>query len=172
MISNTDLYKRKYDIQTLEDNIDSLTIKSLILNQKLTPMFCVKYIIETDDYLCGDKEEFIDMYYVLRNQSHISFDDIIDATIEYYKDYIDTPEPEIITRNSDLYKRKYDIKILEHSYRMLIDKLSLKIIVKTQKLTSEFCIKYILCDQKDPYDVIDKTYILKYQPHLTLESLA
>ena len=43
MISNTDLYKRKYDIQTLEYNIDSLTIKSLILNQKLTPMFCVKY---------------------------------------------------------------------------------------------------------------------------------
>ena len=155
ILSNNDLYYNKYDIQTLEDNIDFLTIKSLILNQTLTPMFCVKYIIETDDYLCGDKEEFIDIFYVLRNQLHISKDDIYDATIEYYKDYTG-PINDIPLRNSDLYKKKYDLLLIQDN----IHKLVLNIIVKTQILTHEFCTKYIL-------HKLDIDYILKHQPHLS-----
>ncbi len=170
ILSNTDLYRNKYDIQTLEDNIDFLTIKSLLHTQTLTPMFCVKYIIETDDYLCGDKEEFIDMYYFLNCQPHISKDDIFDAIIEYYKDYTGPINDKPIT-NSDLCKKKYDLLLIQEN----LHNLCFNLIIKTQILTLDFCIKHILPGEKPvpshKYNISpDMNYILKHQPHLRGET--
>ena len=62
---------------------------------------------------------------------------------------------------------KYSINILEQN----IHNLNKKILLATQKLTVEFCIKYILDldidnGSEDSY-IYDVDYILDFQPHLT-----
>ena len=62
---------------------------------------------------------------------------------------------------------KYSIKILEQN----IHYLNKKILLATQKLTVEFCIKYILDldidnGSEDSY-IYDVDYILDFQKHLT-----
>lgn len=69
--------------------------------------------------------------------------------------------------NSDLYSQQYDIKTLEKN----IDRLDINCIYRTQKLTVDFCVNYILnekyatCDE-DTY--LDEFYILPYQRHLKM----
>jgi len=62
---------------------------------------------------------------------------------------------------------KYSIEILEQN----INNLNKKILLATQKLTVEFCIKYILDmdidnGSEDSY-IFDIDYILDFQTHLT-----
>ena len=49
-VTNTDLLKNKYkySIGTLEENVEYLDKKILLATQKLTPEFCVKYILDLD----------------------------------------------------------------------------------------------------------------------------
>jgi len=49
-VTNTDLLKNKYkySIEILEENIEHLDEKILLATQKLTPEFCVKYILDLD----------------------------------------------------------------------------------------------------------------------------
>ena len=73
--------------------------------------------------------------------------------------------------NSDLRLRQYDIKTLEDN----IDVLHSKTLVTTQKLTADFCIKYILdmdieSGNEDSY-IFDFPYILFFQKHLSYEEL-
>ena len=61
----------------------------------------------------------------------------------------------------------YSIELLEKN----VDHLNKKILLSTQKLTAEFCIKYILDDNidggsEDTY-IFDVGYILEFQKHLT-----
>lgn len=68
-----------------------------------------------------------------------------------------------------LYYNKYDIEILEKN----INNLNKKVLLCTQKLTAEFCIKYILVmdiesGSEDSY-IFDKNYILERQEHITDE---
>ena len=76
-----------------------------------------------------------------------------------------------IIQNYHLMYAKYDITILEQN----IDRLSLRNILKTQILTPEFCIIYLLHPEEygmcveDHY--ISKGDILLYQPHITIEQL-
>lgn len=68
-----------------------------------------------------------------------------------------------------LYYNKYDIEILEKN----INHLNKKVLLCTQKLTAEFCIKYILVmdiesGSEDSY-IFDKNYILERQQHITDE---
>ena len=44
-LSDYDLRQKKYTMQELIENIDNLSIKILLYTQKLTPEFCLKYII-------------------------------------------------------------------------------------------------------------------------------
>lgn len=65
----------------------------------------------------------------------------------------------------DLNKKHYCEEMLVKN----IDKLDLRNILSTQKLSLEFCSKYILNEQyhkcvEDSY--LDMSDILKYQPHL------
>ena len=67
--------------------------------------------------------------------------------------------------NLSLEYQKYSINVLEEN----IDKLSLWKLLKTQILTREFCIKYILNDECASCD--EDTYItwqdiIQYQPHI------
>jgi len=70
-----------------------------------------------------------------------------------------------------LLKQKYDIEVLERN----LEKLDKKILLATQVLTADFCIKYIWepetdSGSEDSY-IYDFTYILDFQPHLTEDDL-
>tara|TARA_B100000925_G_scaffold271329_1_gene234454 strand:+ start:211 stop:474 length:264 start_codon:yes stop_codon:yes gene_type:complete len=70
-----------------------------------------------------------------------------------------------------LLKNKYQIDILERN----VDKLDKKIMLATQELTAEFCIKYIWdpdtdSGSEDSY-IYDFDYILDFQPHLNESQL-
>ena len=71
--------------------------------------------------------------------------------------------------NNDLLQNKYDLNIIEEN----ILHLNKKILLCTQKLTANFCIKYILnldidSGSEDSY-IFDKNYILERQEHITEE---
>jgi hypothetical protein len=64
---------------------------------------------------------------------------------------------------------KYDIDILEKN----VKNLNKKALLFTQKLTAEFCIKYLFnpdidSGSEDSY-IFDKIYILEHQEHITEE---
>ncbi len=70
-----------------------------------------------------------------------------------------------------LLKQKYDIEVLEKN----VEKLDKKILLATQVLTADFCIKYIWepetdSGSEDSY-IYDFTYILDFQSHLTEDEL-
>lgn len=70
----------------------------------------------------------------------------------------------------DLFKNQYDLKTLKEN----IYAVSLRDILKTQKLTSEFCVKYILntnyqmCKEDENITVQD---VLKLQSHINKQQL-
>ena len=70
-----------------------------------------------------------------------------------------------------LLKNKYEIDILERH----IGKLDKKILLATQVLTADFCIKYIWDPETDSGSedsyIYDFAYILDFQPHLTENEL-
>jgi hypothetical protein len=71
----------------------------------------------------------------------------------------------------DLRNNKYSIDILEEN----IDNLTNKTLLYTQKLTSDFCVNYILnqeytsCDEETYINAYD---ILQAQPHINKEELS
>jgi hypothetical protein len=73
--------------------------------------------------------------------------------------------PEYEINDQDLRKKKYSIDLLEKN----IDNLSISIILKTQILTADFCVKYIL--NEEYASCVEETYIcdldvLYHQPHI------
>ena len=49
LVQHHELMYNKYDIDTLEHNIDRLGLKRLLTTQKLTTAFCVKYLLNPED---------------------------------------------------------------------------------------------------------------------------
>ena len=75
---------------------------------------------------------------------------------------------EKITTNN-LYHAKYTMDVLEKN----MDRLNKKVLLCTQTLTAEFCVKHILemdidSGSEDSY-IFDKNYILERQEHITEE---
>ena len=70
-----------------------------------------------------------------------------------------------------LLKQKYDIEVLERN----LEKSDKKILLATQVLTADFCIKYIWDPETDSGSedsyIYDFNYILDFQPHLTEDDL-
>lgn len=69
----------------------------------------------------------------------------------------------------DLCNQKYSIEVLEKT----IHYLNKKVVLSTQILTAQFCIKYILdmnieSGSEDSY-IYDKNYILRRQKHISSE---
>jgi hypothetical protein len=71
----------------------------------------------------------------------------------------------VITKD-DLYKNQYDYETLKAN----IYAVSLMDILKTQKITSDFCVKYILNEDfqfTDEDQSISMETVKQYQPHLS-----
>jgi hypothetical protein len=67
-------------------------------------------------------------------------------------------------------RNKYSIELLEKNMM----NVNIKVILMTQILTPEFCVKYILSHQyalDDNETYIIEEQILQYQPHISLEDL-
>lgn len=86
-INDQDLNKKKYSIEILENNINNLTITKILRTQKLTPEFCVKYILN-DDYACCVEETYICDLDVLRYQPHIKHSDLQNARLNLLDDMV------------------------------------------------------------------------------------
>ena len=71
--------------------------------------------------------------------------------------------------DSDLCNEKYSIEVLTKH----IHYLNIKVVLSTQKLTAQFCIKFILDTAIEPGNetsgIYTKNNILRRQPHITSE---
>jgi len=81
-VTNTDLLNNryKYSIDILEQNIveNHLDEKILLATQKLTPEFCVKYILNLDIEGGGEESYTLDICYILTKQQHITEKELMD----------------------------------------------------------------------------------------------
>jgi len=76
-ITNLDLYKKKYDIETLEQNINNLSLRTLLHTQVLTLEFCVKYLLDDNNtYAWREEEKDLSYYDIISCQPHINLDDL------------------------------------------------------------------------------------------------
>ena len=76
-ITNQDLYKNKYQLDILAENIMNLSGKALLNTQTLTAEFCAKYILN-DNYYEGIEEDYLySGDFVLEKQKHISKEELL-----------------------------------------------------------------------------------------------
>lgn len=80
VITTEDLYKNKYNYETLKANIYAVSLIDILKTQKLTPSFCIKYILNPDFHLIPS-DNSITVQDVLKYQSHITFDDLVISQI-------------------------------------------------------------------------------------------
>lgn len=80
LVNNTDLLKNKfkYSIEILEENVNHLDEKILLATQKLTPEFCVKYILDLNIEGGGEETYIFDVCYILGFQKHITEKELVD----------------------------------------------------------------------------------------------
>jgi hypothetical protein len=71
------LHQQKYDIETLEQNVDYIDMKTCVNTQILTAEFCVKYVLNEDYMSCIEDTYCLDYGYVLRRQPHLTKSDIM-----------------------------------------------------------------------------------------------
>ena len=76
----------KYDIKTLEENIDHLDHKTLLCFQVLTAEFCVQYILDLDIESGNEDSYIFDKIYIMNKQLHITDDDWNKAYKKFYVD--------------------------------------------------------------------------------------
>ena len=81
IITNDDIFKNIYPIKILENNIDNLNLKYILITQKnLTAEFCVKYILNEDYIYCKDEIDetiaYIDA--ILYYQRQLTRKDLLD----------------------------------------------------------------------------------------------
>jgi hypothetical protein len=76
-IDNSDLRINKYDIETLERNVNNLNMKTCVNTQVLTAEFCVKYVLNEDYMSCIEDTYCIDSGYVLKRQPHLTYAEIL-----------------------------------------------------------------------------------------------
>ena len=85
IIQNLHLSNRKYDIETLEHNIDHLELKRILQTQVLTPEFCVKYILNPEEYGMCREDHYITQVQILIYQPHITTLQLANAMNQYKK---------------------------------------------------------------------------------------
>ena len=79
IIYNHQLRYKKYDIATLEYNIDRLSLGMLLRTQKLTPEFCVKYILNSEEHGMCVEDSYICDSDILLYQEHITRKELDEA---------------------------------------------------------------------------------------------
>lgn len=81
IIQNHQLRCKKYDIETLEYNIDNLSLRNLLKTQILTAEFCAKYLMNPEEHGMCREDHYIDWNDILLYQPHLTNKDI-----EKYRD--------------------------------------------------------------------------------------
>ena len=76
IVQHHDLMYNKYNIEILEYNIDNLGLRRLLVTQTLTPDFCVKYLLNPEEYGMGVEDEYISKNDILMYQKHISKEEL------------------------------------------------------------------------------------------------
>lgn len=77
IIQNYHLMYNKYDIETLEFNIDRLSLKKLLVTQKLTSEFCKLYLLNPDEQAMCVEDYYISIEDILIYQKHITKEELI-----------------------------------------------------------------------------------------------
>jgi len=72
-----DLRNKKYDMNTLEQHVNEIDMKTCVNTQILTAEFCVKYVLNEDYMSCIEDTYCLDYGYVLRRQPHLTKADIM-----------------------------------------------------------------------------------------------
>ena len=76
-ITNKDLYKNKYSIFELEENIQHLGLWDIVLTQTLTADFCVNYFWFENEHYAKDKEDTeICLQDIISWQLHLTDEDL------------------------------------------------------------------------------------------------
>jgi hypothetical protein len=78
-IKNWELRVNKYTLDELEKNMNYLCPKILVNTQKLTPEFCIKYILNEEYMSCEEEKYLLTYSYVLSRQPHITRKQLEDA---------------------------------------------------------------------------------------------
>lgn len=73
IIHNHQLMYTKYDILTLEYNIDRLSLRNLLKTQILTPEFCIKYLLHPEQHGMCVEDYYISKEDILVYQPHITY---------------------------------------------------------------------------------------------------
>ena len=76
IIENYQLSNETFDIQTLEFNIDRLELKKLLKTQKLTPEFCIKYILNPEEHGMCREDHYICLDDIITYQPHITIEQL------------------------------------------------------------------------------------------------
>lgn len=76
IIHNYQLSNHQFDIETLEKNIDNLSLRRLLLTQYLTLEFCLKYILNPEEHGMCNEDYYISKEDILTYQSHISKEEL------------------------------------------------------------------------------------------------
>ena len=82
---NLDLKNNKYDYKTLKENIYALDLFEILDTQILTIEFVVKYILNSN-YQLTEKEELLNIEYVLNKQPHIDREKLLKVFNKYNDD--------------------------------------------------------------------------------------
>lgn len=80
-----DLYKNKYDRETLKKNIYSFNLLDILKTQHLDYTFVVRYILNTN-YQFTKEEQLINMTDVLKYQRHLQKNILELEYLNYYDD--------------------------------------------------------------------------------------
>lgn len=69
-ITTKNLYERQYDCKTLKTNIYGVSLMDILKSQKLSAVFCVKYILN-DSFHFLEEERLITLDIIKEYQPHI-----------------------------------------------------------------------------------------------------
>ena len=83
IIYNYQLANEQFDIETLEYNIDRLSLKKLLNTQRLTLDFCIKYLLNPEEHGMCVEDHYISWDDIIIYQSHISKEEVLRKKIIY-----------------------------------------------------------------------------------------
>lgn len=93
-IKMLDLYNKKYDRQTLKDNIYAVKLIDILKTQIIDVTFAVRYILNKKYQIHPDDD--ITTPIVLYYQPHIAYKDLQDALVNYDSDDDSTDDFETV----------------------------------------------------------------------------
>ncbi len=80
VITKDDLYKNKYDYETLKANIYAVSLMDILKTQNLTADFCVKYLLNKD-FQFLDEDQSITIDIIKKYQPHLLNIDLVSAQL-------------------------------------------------------------------------------------------